>query len=521
MRTFDKTTTRPQRAKSRSPTPATAKSATSAKTAASATSSQGFDLSRVPATSAADASNAPSTLADWLPQAHGATAARARVHPASALADREGANAVTVGTAVHLATNLPREDVREQKRVLAHELVHVAQHFATGPAAPSSALEAEAHALAPRVLEGRAPQPRLHASGTVALADKRGQSPKDKLDVERAKQRRDVLLRQKALLEAKLAQLTSERQGVRKQRMNLDDSMQKVIDSLDQGVDLGVIASRPPRIADYRAAERRMLDAMNRTPMTVEVTERAVRIRARFQARFEGRTDKEARALFPTLEKNFRKGVADTWNQTLKGDVFGGRTFEMIPEITLVPATAKRDANSWLITVRPTDKAPMKHAGVSLGTAPGGIPTSATDPSVDGGVMSIPPSHIKLADTLGHETLHVFGLVDRYVWMAELPATDKPGDLPMRDTKGRKDPLGSQGGTILAEDLGFVFDEFGVYDKEASRFPSLVAGMSHSQILAEIMRVDEIIKLGRDPNSMVRERGNFNREMVKQTEDLD
>lgn len=530
MRTFDRKARSPRTKSLQKPAPAVGKGAVSSheRKSSAASTAQGFDLSRVPVTTNTasapphvDSVAAKSTLADWLPQAHGAIAERASVHTASPLADREGANAVTIGSDVHLSSQLPHRESREQERVLAHELVHVAQHFSAGPSAPPSMLENEADRLAPRALAGQLVQPQWRAAASLPLADKREQTPKDKLDVERAKQRRAYLLRLQATMEGKEVKLTSEREGMKDKRLRLDDSMQETMDDLNLMAQLGQISTKPPTVDDYRKQEEKMLAGMNRTPMTVEVKPDVVRIRARFQVRFEGLTDKQAQGEFPTLEKNFKKGVSDTWNQTLKGDVFGGRKFEMVPELTLVSATAKRDPNFWLITVRPTDKGPMVHAGKTLGTAPGGIPTSVTNPLVDDGVMSIPPSHIKLPDTLGHETLHVFGMVDRYMNFAQLPSTGKPGDLALRETHGRNDPLGSQGGKILEEDLGFVFEQFGVYDKEKSTFASSAAGMTHSQILAELKRVDEIIALGRDPNSMVPDKKDFNKEMVKQTEDLD
>lgn len=448
------------------------------------------------------------TLANWLPQTRGTRSGGALVLPASPLADREGANAVTLGRVVHLSSGISRLQPAEQHRVLAHEAVHVAQHSAPGHAAPRERLEREANLLSAQVLSGHPVQPQFHADARMALADDGGPLPNDTIAVRKAKARREVLLRYKAVYEGskdtKFATLVTERQNILEKRKSLDDTMAKRLLESEK-----YTGTKSRSVEEYREEERKNLAALNRKPVTLEVTTTTVRIRARFQVRFEGLTDKEAAKKFPVLKQNLEQGVSDVWNQKLKGAVLPGRTFEMIPEINLVSSTAARDENFWLISVRPTDKGPMVYEKTPLGKAPYGVPTSVTAPTVGGGVMSIPPSHIEKPDILGHETLHLFGLVDRYF-------LTKIGEFQLRDTKGRQDPLGADEetgkakGKILEEDLGFVLDQFDVY-------PTI----PYDAVLAELKKVDKIISTGRDPDSMIKKRGNFDPEMVKQTEDLD
>lgn len=450
----------------------------------------------------------------------------ANVQRGSALADVAGANAVTSGGAVHLSSSLARAD---EARVLAHESVHLAQQTTAGPVASPSALEAEADRLTADVLAGRAAQPRLHADPAMALADKRRQTAKDKQDVEVAKRRREVLQRYLAVLEGHHRDVTVERGAILDRRRRLDDSMGEFLSELDLGYQMGFWPSKPPTIDQYRQKEQQHLAGMNRGPIKVDVTPVAVRIRAKFHVRFEGISQKEAEAQFPTLRQNFETGVRDTWNQTLTGAAFSGRTFELVPELTLIPATAPRNQDFWLITVRPRDferrgriDNAIVYGGRTIHEGVSGTPTSATDPLVDGGIISIPPSHITKPEVLGHETLHLFGMVDRYMWVPkEFHPSGKAGDIALRETGGRKDPLGGQGGKILPEDLGFVLDEFGAYREEEARMPLGAGGMSHQEVLAQLKRVEEIIELGYDPNSLVQPRQDFMDKMIQTAEDID
>ena len=189
------------------------------------------------------------------------------------------------------------------------------------------------------------------------------------------------------------------------------------------------------------------------------------------------------------------------WTKKLDG-IFAGRAFTVIPELTLVDATAPSDQNFWLITVRQASTGlAVSHPGCILDQPDPQVPTSVTDPRCDGGVMSVPPSHITNAGVLGHELLHLFGLIDRYL-MATFP---QPGAsptvvlVPERETAGRKDPLGGEDSAILREDLGYLFDKLGIYRRESE---GQTLGMSSATI--EVHRLRRIVELGYDPDSLVR-----------------
>ena len=492
--------------------------------------SLGLDLSRVPANCRATQadqqgppvrpahlqSNSPvaaSALAAWLPQTCGTDAAAARVIPGSPVADEEKANAVTLGDTVHLSTAFPQLQPSEQQRVLAHEAVHVAQSRTPGPSADRERLEMEAHELGPQMIAGHRVQPSLHAAPATALRDDGGPLPGDRIAVRKAKARRDVLLRWKTMYEGSESQnLVTGRQKIQDQRAALDKSMQPRLDQAREMLGYG------RDVKEYVEEEQKNVAALNKKPVTLEATSTDIRIKVRFQVKFEGLTDQEGRDQFPKLQKNLQQGIKDTWNQKLKGTLLPGRKLEVIPDISLVLRGTPRNDNFWLITVRPTDAGPMVYGTTKLGDSPQGRPTAVTGTQIDGGVMSIPPSVMTQPDILGHETLHLFGLADRYV---TIPGH---GEFGLRDTKGRDDPLGADEmgkptGKILEEDLGFVLEELGLYSvlEKQEIYPTI----PYKEVLLELRSVEEIIKTGRDPNSMIKKRGQFDDKMIKQAEDLD
>lgn len=463
----------------------------------------------------ADSPISASSLGSRLPQAHGTAVEAASLLSGSSVADEKKANAVTLGQTVHLSSAFPRLPPAEQQRVLAHEAVHVAQNLTPGPSASRPALEMEAHRLGSQVIAGHRVQPQLHADAAMALAEDGGPMPNDHIAVRKAKARREVLLRWKAVYEgSKDKNLIAEHQKIRNKRIALDDSMRKTLAKLKK------FEGYAREVEEYHREEKANIAKLNKKPVTLEVTETDIRLKVRFNVRFEGANDKQAKERFPVLRRNLEQGIRDTWNHKLKGTLLPGRALEVIPEINLVPHDAARNHDFWLVTVRPADKSPMVYDGAELPAVQ--RPTSVASAQLDGGVMTIPPSHVHLPAILGHETLHLFGLADRYV---ELP---DDGIFSLRETEGRSDPLGVHrkkdeltgkeedikyplpSGKILEEDLGFVLDQFGIYP-----------GIPYSDVLLELRAVDKIISTERDPDSLIRKRTNFNDKIDEQARNIE
>jgi hypothetical protein len=97
-----------------------------------------------------------------------------RVHTggeASALAAERGAAAVSVGDDIFFRTGRFQPETQEGRRLLAHELTHVAQRRQGGAPAPRAALEAEADAVAASVASGQSARVQHTAAPRMALFD--------------------------------------------------------------------------------------------------------------------------------------------------------------------------------------------------------------------------------------------------------------------------------------------------------------------------------------------------------------
>jgi hypothetical protein len=331
------------------------------------------------------------------------------------------------------------------------------------------------------------------------------QSPQNKLAVERAE-------RLLPMMKAYAAEW--ETREIR--RLHAADELDPLLENRRQ-MD---IKSTDPGPRGLRAKiEEQNLAALNRRPLEIEVTEDAVRFRVKFHVRFE---DPSGSSRLRDLQTNVVEGIKLMWNQVLQSLTLGGRHFTIEPSFTELSMQASRDHNYWLITVRSTDIAPVLYPHCRLDQPPAGVPTAVTDSTCDGGVMSLPPAAINKPDVLGHELLHLFGLVDRYVALTSVKPGQKPvtEESPTRETRGRPDPLGGQKGTILAEDLAFIFSRLGVYAMEENRGLETLrklerAGMTIGQVRAEIHRQEEIIRLGRDPWSLIPERKDFRDKILR------
>lgn len=429
------------------------------------------------------------------------------LHYPSDLADDLHVSGLTRNGEVHLGSEVAHMLPAELDALLAHESVHAAQQARVGTRGDTLAVEAEAHVLTAEVLAGRRVNPRLSADPGAVLA----QTPYDKVVVERAKKRLELLnkyVAEHTVREGRRLRSKAERDKMLKKREKMD------IEGFNPFAE----------IEQRGKMEEKRIAALNTLPLNIEVTGDAVKFKVKFHVRFE---DPKQESKFGELKSSLQRGIELDWNQTLKGDVFGGRKFTIEPEVIKISSTAARDLNYWLITVRATDTGPVNHPGCKLDQPPPGTPTSVTDSTCDGGVMSIPPSHTSMPGILGHELFHLFGFIDRYMMQTVVAPGGKTRTVieSTRETAGRPDPLGSETGPALAEDLAFLFGRLGVYEMEETRGLDVLRelegkGMTLGAVLGEIHRQEEIIDLGRDPHSLIRIRKDFRDKMIQQAEDL-
>jgi hypothetical protein len=343
----------------------------------------------------------------------------------------------------------------------------------------------------------------------VASDSGRVQTPHDKVVVERAKKRLALLKRfvdEYAVREGRRLRAAGERAEIIPKRQKMD-----IQGSAPLGELRGPLEQQ--RIAD-----------LNTLPLKIDITEDEVRFRVRFHVQFE---DSKQEPSFSTVKSTLEEGIKLIWNQTLTGTVFWGRTFGIEPQIEKLATGAARDLHYWLVTVRKGGSGPVTYPGCTLDQPDDPDHTSVTDPTCAGGVMSIPPSHISMPDVLGHELLHLFGFLDRYMMLtSQVPGQKKQVALSStRETKGRPDPLGAEAGHVLPEDIAFLFERLGVYEMEETRgldaLRELEAqGLTLGAVLGEIHRLEEIIRLGRDPRSLIPERKDFRDKILRGAEDL-
>lgn len=406
---------------------------------------------------------------------------RVRVHADGQAAEgarAAHARAFTLGRDIVFGSGEYSPATSEGRRLLAHELAHVVQQTGGGGASTWR-------------------QPAIGHPPT--LQRQACNSPRDKMVVEAAKKRL-------AVLEPQLTALQGQKTAVDVEKLRVQDERKRFDDTSDDA-SIGV----------KRRNEELKLEKLNRKPIQITVTGDSITIRIKLQVLFN---DPRASQQFSVLNKTIQAGIDLVWNQTLGKGVFANRKFAVIPEVKLINALGDRTDDAWLIEVRKTDSGKVTHPGCTLPQPGPGDPTSVTEPLCDNGVMSIPPAHVTNAGVIGHELLHLFGLEDRYVMFTDIPAKGQPGKpkvtlQPSRETRGRKDPLGGQDGTILSEDLNYLLDKLGIYDKEKDRSAPRLALVER-----EVMRLQEIVRTGCDPDSLLPIRKDFNDKVIKTAEDL-
>jgi hypothetical protein len=360
-------------------------------------------------------------------------------------------------------------------------------------------LERQADAVAARALApGPGAPATRHANGAAAVRRQPvvQPTPQDRATVERAKARLKVLEPLLGRLKGRQVEIEAERLRALADRKALDEP--------------------DPTLLVRAQREELHWSRLNIVPVTIVANEAAIVFQVRFHVRFE---DPTMKGRFAELRSALQAGIDLVWKKELEG-VFAGRTFTVVPQLTLIDAATPRDQSFWLITVRKVSTGvPVTYPGCTLEKADPRFPTSVTDPMCDGGVMSIPPAHITKAGVLGHELMHLFGLVDRYMLLTSVPKAGKPTFtlVPARETPGRHDPLGGDDATILREDLGYLFSKLGLYQRESDR---QTAGLS--SVETEVRRLRRIVELGYDPDSLVRSIApkDFSEKVIKSAEDL-
>lgn len=457
----------------------------------------------------------PTNLQSDMERTLGTDFSQVRIHAdtrAARAAAQYGAAAYALGEHIRFAAGRYRPDEASGRVLIAHELAHVAQQRIATPAASPAAAETEARLTARRAVRGQPAPVQQSARGV-----QRQGSPHDRMVVDRARRRL-------ALLEQFVGQW-QEREARRLRIGRERDSRLAARTAMDrQAGQSGADLNEAVMPGGREASERALIAQLNRRPLRISMTEDAVTIRVRFHLRFE---DPAMAGQAAALAVGLRQGLDTVWNQRLTGDVFDGRRLQVVAETVPVAADAARDQNFWLITVRASDSAPITYPGCDLPDNPSGVPTSVTDATCDGGVMSIPPHHISMGGVLGHELLHLLGLVDRYMNTVSVQPGAAPvnENHPTRETPDRLDPLGAEDGPVLREDLAFLFEHLGVYEMEANRALDMLArlereGMRIGRVRGEMIRLQEIIDLGYDARSLIRPRTDFTDRMLQDAEDL-
>ncbi|WP_326521386.1 eCIS core domain-containing protein [Halomonas kalidii] len=462
-------------------------------------------------------SSAPLTPSVRGPMEHafGIDFANVRVHAdatAAAQAAQRGAAAFAQGNDIHFAAGRYAPDTTKGRHLLAHELAHVAQQRIPDGKVGDMTAEREAEGAAEHARRGEPVSVRRAGTGI-----QHQNSPHDRMIVERARRRLALLEQYEAQWQAREARRLRIRRE-RDQRLAERTALDRA--AADSGADL--VEGVAP--GSREESERDLMAGLNRQPLTIDVSEDAVTFTVRFHIRFE---DPAMSDRYTELTSALQQGLDLVWNQPLNSDVFSGRRMQVIAQNTPVAHDAPRDHRYWLITVRPTDSAPIEYPGCNLPQNDSGVPTSATDATCDGGVMSIPPRHITMGGVLGHELLHLLGLVDRYTNIVSVrpDGTRINENAPTRDTPDRLDPLGAEEGPVLREDLAFLFEHLGVYEMEANRALDVLTrlegeGLSIGRVRGEMHRLREIIRLGYDPNSLIRPRRDFTDRLIRSAEDL-
>jgi hypothetical protein len=402
------------------------------------------------------------TLGSYLPlQGPLSSLSTTRVRAVPRLAGKHQALAQASDAGIEIDSSLTNASATDMRSLLAHEAVHLAQQKGTGRFASRDLLEAEASQLSPHVLGGRPVWPVLSGHSSVPLKQSttkpKAPTVEELREIDEAwkkamgpkKTKLDHLKAQLRYLQ-QLRTLIRERQSVETRRNLLDLNMVNLIQAGAEGALVEKV--------NWKALNIGVMPPIEDIPGEITFS-------AHFQARFLGRKKADVQGEFAKLKSNLEKGVQQVWGQTLQNmpSTVRNYNFSFTVTVSLVDEADPRDDNFWLIDVNPQTK------------------RAETHPEMNGGFMSIAPTDVDKPDTLGHESLHLFGLADRYRdnlqtgHSESVRGSGKPGSAGIAGQGTgvtRNDPLDTGKGPILTEDLEFVFAHTTTYERV------LIANMS-------------------------------------------
>ncbi len=417
----------------------------------------GTRLQRKAAGGAAAESAAPaaSSLGDHLPlRGPLAPLAKTAVQPVAGLVEDHQALAQARNGGIEVDASMAGAPAGDVRSLLAHEAIHVAQQSRTEHPAPASVLETEASRLSGHVLAGRPVWPVLSGRAAMPLRQPPGKpkepSAQELRDLDDAwkkamgpkKIKLDHLKAQLNYLQ-QLRKLIRERQPIETQRSKLDTP--NTHNRFQSDSETNQLTQKS---VNRRPIKTHVTQPQEETPGEIDIT-------VNVQARFLGRKVEDVKTDFEKLRTSLATGMHKIWGQTLAGmpSLVKDYEFNVSPAVTLVDAAAPRDNDFWQIEVDPA------------------TPRAHTEAMESPGVMHINSSDISKPDTLGHESLHWFGFLDRYYDNPNTGHSESIRGTPTRSKRGagtgvmRDDPLDTGKGPILTEDLEYMFARSRVYEQ--------------------------------------------------------
>src|SRR5262245_9133123 len=351
------------------------------------------------------------------------------------------------------------------ERRFGHDFSRVRVHTGALAAAAARAVDARAFAVdrnlvfgagqyAPRTAEGK--KLLAHELAHVAQQGRESASP---TVIRRQPDPRKELDRQLREKETRLAELQSRIQALSDQLTTL---RQRRID----------VASEKQRRADERAARvearaahdpvlRSTLPVLRRA-IRVEQTATTIRFVATMEITFQGLSATAGSSRAATEIPRLVQAIQDAWTVAFTEGAYKGIAFSIDPRITYRDPTTPPNPNAWQIEVRSTDD---KQGNV--GTAWSGI-ISMNPAHLQGDRVRV----------IGHELYHLFGrLLDMYMAPPEDSggkAVAKPNvSVGRPDPKGRPDLVGAIDPVVLKRWLDKGYISRADFDRQTGTMPKV------------------------------------------------